>query len=109
MKNTYYVGLWASRPGTNDDQSTAFEFTDRQEAREAYLDPSSCDGLVDWIEREARHGADEWAPGAGRRVVEGDLREVARQEAADARAWGQELAVQAGMGLGIEAYNELAG
>ncbi len=105
----YTVNIWGSKPGTNDDCWTGGDFADLAAARAAYADPSSMSTYI----RNTIAGAtgEVWVEIDGpdvhmeRRLRKANARAQARERAADRL----ELATEAGMGLGVVAYNEAMG
>lgn len=119
----YEVTLWGSRPGTNDDCNQGARFEFEAQARRVYADPWSfftcgysdnmstawfalerstndCDEssdyrVVEFIETRPNPDYDE----RGRRI----------RDRVDAESWRREYAMEAGMCLGVDAYNDAMG
>ncbi len=103
------VNLWGSKPRTDDDCWVGIDFDDQKDpeagtkAAVAYWNPEKTD-LVKFLDR----GTGElWIEVAcyGRTQMARKLRD-ASPDADDDSADRQERAMQAGMGLGIDAYND---
>jgi len=98
---SWEVNLWGSRPGDNDDCWTGKDFPTEAEARVAYLDPERTFSAVDM---RSTVFVELVGPGVSEeRRIRKDLPED------DGSYWRWEIAVQAGMGLGVEAYNDAMG
>lgn len=102
MAAKYTVNLWGSKPGANDDCHTGDDFDTREEALAIYLTPAAHFRPVDvastgWVEIDGPGIHDERCINPRRKV---------RDALED---WRREIAMQAGMGLGIEAYNDEMG
>lgn len=102
MERKYSVNLWGSKPGTNDDCHTGADFATLEEALAVYLTPASHFRAVDvadsaYVEIDGPDFHDERCINPRRKV---------RDDLSD---WRREIAMQAGMGLGIEAYNDEMG
>lgn len=107
----FVVALWGSKPGTEDDCWTAADFATLEEARAAFDDVelSEFDDLFKaspgtyrstaWIELDGPGVHEE------RRNPDFAPTDPGNWEA----EWQQERAHQAGMGLGIQAYNDEMG
>lgn len=105
------VNLYESHPDMgNDDCTTGADYANENEAREVFKRP--------WPEfaRSARPHAIEYVELAlnGRRVAlrknpKHNPRRVAREAEASDREWRREIAMQAGMAFGVEAFNEEMG
>ena len=109
----YEVSLWGSRPGIDDDCWTSEKFETLAEARDCFDDPWSTFSEAHENAETAyvaltrnyllagRNYADElgvWQnPGFAPRLV------------ASNNDWRTERAMQAGMGLGVQAYNDEMG
>jgi len=110
----YSVNLWGSHPDEdNDDCWTGSDFDTREEALDCYANPAShfrpCDlRSVTHIEL-ARGTRDNNVDG----VVTDKVRRLPKAKRAkrvdDDREWQHEFANQAGMGLGVAAYNDAMG
>lgn len=102
-KPEFSVLLWGSHPDNgNDDCQSGTDFATLEEAERAYDAPVS-DPYVAFVELTG--------PGVHRvrPNLAYDAKAVARQRALDDAEWRRERAMQAGMGLGVEAYNEEMG
>ena len=104
----YRVNLWGSKPGSNDDCHTGEDFATLAEADAAYWHPEDhftpwhyfCDIDYDlWIEIEGTDGYH-----AARQIHAARTSKVGRDN-----AWRREIAMEAGMGMGIDAYNDTMG
>lgn len=111
MSKPYAVNLWGSHPDAgNDDCWTGDEFDSLEEALSVYHNPFS------YFTREAPTGVayieidgltdDELKSRGLERCRKNPIHKPSRK---DDREWRSEMAHQAGMGLGIEAYNEAMG
>jgi hypothetical protein len=109
MSNTttpkpFAVNLWCSHPDEkNDDCQSGDEFDTLEEAEKAYAAPVT-DPHAAFVELTG--------PDSYRRVRRNpayDAKAVARKRARDDAEWRNERAMQAGMALGVEAYNEEMG
>lgn len=104
---TYTVKLWGSNPGTNDDCWTEGEYPTLAQARVAYEEP------FDSGEFPMRYNDSHeplWIEMTGEgihevRCIWTGTRTPSRDSGFD-REWQSEIAMQAGMGLGIDAYND---
>jgi hypothetical protein len=105
----YTVSLWGSKPGTNDDCHTGANYNTKAEALRVYAQPEQYFSPVSWrstvwVEIDGSDIHEE------RRVVTVEQeRAMCRRDAADDRAWQREIATQAGMAFGVDAYNEEMG
>jgi hypothetical protein len=100
----FEVKLWCSHPDEqNDDCQSGAEFDTLEEAEKAYAAPVT-DRYAAFVELTG--------PDSYRRVRRNpayDAKAVARKRAQDDAEWRREQAMQAGMGLGVQAYNEEMG
>ena len=100
QQKPYAVNVWGSEPGTNDDCWSGTDHDTFEEALVAYNaaldDPKNPDYC--WVELD---GPDFHAD---RQKVLGAKRPADRDD-----DWKRERAMQAGMGLGCEAYNDEMG
>ena len=92
----YNVSEWGSRPDAeNDDCYTGADYDTIEEARAAFLGPCT-DTDVHWVQLDGP-----------------DVHEMRRnggyRKPADDDDWQRESAMQAGMGLGVDAYNDSLG
>jgi len=99
----YSVNLWGSKPGTDDDCWSGAEFDTEAEARACYLDPwphfyPHAKRETAWVELDGPDIHEE------RRN-----HSFQRRRRDDGDDWRREQAMQAGMGLGVEAYNDAMG
>jgi hypothetical protein len=99
----YAVLWWGSHPDAgNDDCHSGDDFDALEQAERAYDAPVT-DRFVAYVEMTG--------PGL-RRIRPNpayDAVAVARERARDDAEWRREQANEAGMGLGIDAYNEILG
>jgi hypothetical protein len=103
MPHPYAVNHWCSHPNLqNDDCQTGEDFPTLEEAEEAFA-KGSTDYAVEFIQL-AGPGVGKIAPNPNY-----DARRVARERRQADREERREQAMQAGMGLGVEAYNETMG
>lgn len=121
MTKPYSVILWGSHPDEdNDDAMTGEDFATATEARAAFDDPQAFFG--DTAHGNAVGGWAYWADGVTHVQIDGpDVHEVRqivsnaeivrrkRQDARSDEQWLREIAMQAGMGLGVDAYNDEMG
>ena len=99
--STYSVSYWGSRPGTNDDCWTGFDFAALVEAEAFYLaqiTDTYYAGCTPWVELDG--------PGIHKERRTGCSEQYA---AHDADEWRREIAVEEGHLQGVEAYNEIMG
>lgn len=99
----FQVLQWCSHPDEdNDDCSTGSDHETLAEAEAAFAKPAR-DYTIAWIELTG--------PGVVRlrRNPSHDAKRCARESAAADREWQRERAMQAGMGLGVDAYNDEMG
>lgn len=103
---TYDVNIWESKPGTNDDCNTGDEFATREEAERAYANPREAFPFA----FQGVHG-ERWVEIDGPDIHE--ERKVCGPHPAhkpdDMSDWRNEFAMQQGMGLGVNAYNDAKG
>jgi hypothetical protein len=102
--NPFAVNQFGSHPDLgNDDCQSGAEFDSLSDAEAAFSAPVT-DPYVAFVEL--------LGPSGLRKVRANpayDAAFVARERAPDDAEWRQERAMQAGMGLGIDAYNEAMG
>ena len=100
---TYQVNLWGSDPDLGRDECwTGVDLPTPERAREVFHEPSA------YLEQQIRLNTGElWlhVPELG---LKRQIRKAPRQEEHD-DSWQREQAHQAGMGLGIDAYNDTMG
>lgn len=109
METRYTVNAWGSEPGTEDDCWYGEDFTTLEAARDFYDNPPE-DFLADqstaWIElaKETRAAPSEcWAAES---IAERKIRDPKPVDDSD---WRREIAMQAGMMAGCDAYNDAMG
>lgn len=105
---TYGVNLWGSRPGTNDDCWAGHDYTNRAAALGAYDDPfGGCYFHVSYNDPHRELWVELAGPGLHevRCIWKGD----AKVQGEPDLEWQREIAMQAGMGLGVDAYNDEMG
>lgn len=105
----FTVNLWCSKPGTNDDCWTGSDYTDEAAARAAYADPTT---MSEYIARTiAASDGELWLELDGPGVHEERQLRAADPAALERarREERHEQAMEAGMGLGVEAYNDVMG
>ena len=112
----YEVTLWGSRPGTNDDCETGIAFETLAEARRCFDEPKRYFNLdcvsTAYIALSRNYSlngksfADELAV---RQNPDYDADRAARSEKQYEEMARREQAMQAGMGMGIDAYNDYMG
>lgn len=91
----FAVNHWGSKPGTNDDCHDGSDFQTLGEAQAAYQ--TAPPAYVAWVELDG--------PG-----VHCERKNPAYKPTRDdLDDWRREIAQQAGMGLGVEAYNDHMG
>jgi hypothetical protein len=99
----FSVNYWGSKPGTNDDCHTGDDFATREEALKAFgSDPSA---VIPWLKSRDVAWVELDGPGIHRERENPAYVATPDDDSAD-RA---EFAMQAGMGLGIQAYNDAMG
>lgn len=103
---SFSVNLWGSKPNTNDDCHTGADYENEVDAQAAYANPAA---MSPYIKRVVESTASElWVELVGPGVrVERRLHAGRKAKADD--TWRREAAMQAGMGLGIDAYNDEMG
>ena len=101
---SYSVNYWGSKPGTNDDCWTGFDFDTLAEAEAKYAavpsyenNPSMSCADVAFIELESSNGMSK------ERVNPDYVPTTVSDD-----DWAREIQMQAGMGLGIQAFNDHA-
>ncbi len=107
VEHPYSVTFWGSDPDAgNDDCDTGVDFATRDEALAAFLDPfPHVDAAyyrpedTDWIEVDGPDLHDKRRNGAYR----------PRRASGVDHEWLCEIAMQAGMGLGVDGYNDAVG
>lgn len=108
----YMVSLWGSEPGTDDDCHTGDDFATLEEARAVYQapfthfkGPGKQSGESYYLEGGC------WVELVGPGVV-GQVRQLSkpsRKRDAGDEEWRREIATEAGMLGGCDAYNEVMG
>lgn len=105
---SYAVNWWGSHPDAgNDDCWTGSDYETLEAAREAFMSKPGArhtpQHIIAYVELDG--------PGVHelRQNPDFDARRMAREEAAEARAWRHEIAMEAGMLSGCDAYNEAMG
>lgn len=107
------VSVWLSEPGLNDDCMMAIDFHDAFEAEKCYRDPVGYGGKHDlpaFVAECLRPGRWIEIDGPRERYASRRLSSelvVDRDDGDD--DWHREQAMQLGMGLGIDAYNDAMG
>lgn len=108
----YHVNLWGCKPGDDDACHTGEEYASRDEAEQVYGFPCTefpavyfrgGDGSELWVELD---GPDVHYERCLRQADPALQRRVAEREACQ---WRNERAMQAGMGMGVQAYNDAMG
>jgi len=107
-KTPYSVNWWGSHPDAdNDDCWTGEDYATLAEAREAFASVPgnrySPSHTVAFVELD---GPDVYEV---RPNPAFDRARCEREDRADDQMWKNEIATQAGMGLGVEAYNDYMG
>lgn len=103
MSHPYAVNQWCSHPNLqNDDCQTGEDFATLEAAEEAFA-KGSTHYFVEFIQLVGP-GVDKIAPNPNY-----DARRVARERRQAEREEQREQAMQAGMGLGVEGYNDAMG
>ena len=99
LDDVYAVNYWGSKPGTDDDCYTGIDFDTRKQAEEAFEAPvsKSFNTCVAWVELDG--------PDVHKERQNPDYRPQPDND----DDWRREIAMQAGMGLGIQAYNDYMG
>lgn len=102
------VCLWESHPDNgNDDCSTGADFATEAEARACV---ENLDATFDAVYYRSTPYVELDGPTANEVTIRPDALRLQRREAkSDDREWQRERAMQAGMGLGVEAYNDEMG
>ncbi len=101
----YSVTLWTDTPGETDTCNTGEDFATEKEARLALAD----------MDAHFPHGWDVPyilldGPGVNEVTCRtATLKRFQREKEADQRAWQREIAMEAGMGMGVHAYNDAMG
>lgn len=97
----YAVNEWGSHPDAdNDDCWTGRDFGTLEEAQAAFAEPPR-DASTAFVELDGPDVSEvREIPGVAERE---------RREAEDDRAWAREIAVEAGMLHGTDAYNDAMG
>jgi hypothetical protein len=103
----YMVNLWACKPWTDDLCCCGVETESKEEAMAIYLNPEGSGRFKKYF--SIIHDPEVWIE-----IVGPDLDECRmlykRASTPDTDDdWKREMAIQAGMGLGIEAYNDEMG
>ena len=104
----YALLAWGSHPrADNDDCHWGQDFDGRAAALEAFH-AAVGEHYVEWFELDGVVDP-EIGDNLMRRNPAHDPARIAREERRDRDEWRQEIAMQAGMGLGVEAYNDAMG
>jgi len=99
LRNPFTVTFWGSHPDDgNDDCWTGEDFTSAVPAIEAFQAECFEEGI-----------ACVMIDGPGIRQIRQNPHHTPRRRDADDTEWQRERAMQAGMGLGVEAYNDEMG
>lgn len=99
----YWLNYWGSKPGTNDDCWTGFDYETREEALAAYNDPPKCDyagsdlSNVAWYELDGPDIHLE-RPNPHHKPVR-----VSDDD------WRCEARMQSAMGFGVQGWNDWEG
>jgi hypothetical protein len=107
----YAVCLWGSKPGENDDCWTGKEFSSLEEAVSAYNNPSEMSDSIAYDIKVALHdGSELWVELSGKgidqsRCISPGRKRTARENDDHRR----EMAMEAGMAFGCDAYNDMMG
>lgn len=109
---TYSVNVWGSHPDDgNDDCWNGDDFASLAEAEAEFAKDPDCDSHDQYVELAV--GTRD-----GRRMVDVEslkVRKVAGRkgsyigDTSDDDEWRREQAMQAGMGMGVDAYNDMMG
>lgn len=116
----YSINLWSSHPDdNNDDCNTGVDFDTREEAEKVFRSAEPIKALAAIVDAErAENGCPSFAVYYNETPfieIDGpDINEVRKlrepkKSRDDDGEWRRERAMQAGMGLGIDAYNEEMG
>lgn len=116
-KPSFIIELWGSEPDTADDHHTNYDFDNLASAlrafedHEEYMRANSLHGVTHLrLCRITVECGQEYADVLEVRQIMTDA-DIRKMNAAYARddSWMRETAMQAGMGLGIQAYNDHMG
>ena len=114
-KPSYIIELWGSEPDTADDHHTNYDFDDLASAQcafedhEEYMRANSLRGVTHLrLCRITVECGQEYADVLEVRQImtDADIRKMREDSDLD---WKREMAMEAGMGLGIQAYNDHMG
>lgn len=106
----FAVRLWGSRPGTDDDCWCGGEYDTLAEARAVFTQPTT-----DFSARNFGGGNELWIQLVGpegeieARQLQKESEAYRRQCDAEDRAARREYAMELGMALGVDAYNDAMG
>jgi len=115
-KKSYHVELWCSDPREDgDDHCQSYEFEDLASAKRAFENPRDEMRANDLhcvthlqLTRVVLYDGREYADPIGVRQVMTDA-QIAKMRADDDRTWKREIAMEAAMLHGVDAYNEVMG
>lgn len=109
----YSVNLWGSKPWENDDCHTGDEFPTLEEARAVYLNPFPHFKGPGTQSGESYYSGELWVELVGPDVEEERCHSRGRKQKDDSGSsdelWEREIAMEAGMLGGCQAYNEAMG
>jgi len=112
---SYSVNLWCSHPNAgNDDCSTGVDFDTREEAEQVFHAKNPIAMLAAASQNPARFASSYHnipfieLDGPDVYLVR-QINTMPKRQRDEDREWRREIAMQAGMGLGVEAYNEAMG
>ena len=107
----FSVNLWGSRPGTADDCWTGGDFATLEEAEAAFVDPSTMSSYIaKSIAGAVRDGSELWIEMTGPQLQkERCLCRGRKNRKADRDDQRREMAMEAGMAFGCDAYNDMMG
>jgi hypothetical protein len=103
---TYAINLWGSKPGTDDDCWTGVDVVTRAEALAIYENPATA-----FRPQDLREQGELWIQLDGPDIHQDRKLKDADPDynPHDMSDWHDEMAMQAGMGLGVAAYNDAKG
>lgn len=108
----FTIELWGSHPDSgNDDHWTGFDFDDRQSADEALNNPHESE-FADELRHISYLELCEVSKENGKEYVERlEVRSIDRKSSQpdNMEDWKHEISMQAGMGIGVNAYNDHMG
>jgi hypothetical protein len=102
----FSVNIWGSKPGTNDDCWTGRDFADGAAAFAAYNNPATISAYVKRLTENS--AAELWIEIVGPGVEAERQLHAGRKAHADI-SWRREIATEAGMAHGLDAYNDMMG